>query len=241
MALPAKDFTPDIGILHHLPVDKEAARIYRALVGVIVEGDVYRTARPGVWQLETFMAPHIVRRAIERAGMDVLSIEPDDAAPGCVYYVRFAPEPYCGDNDWPAAPYQGVNPWHIIDWPRAPKAPRTDAVAGPGGVVLCNLETTPAALIPVPGAPGLDYSYADMGMVPAAPVVEPTPPEPGLVAFAPKPYDGTALARHIANATARQVLVGPDRGCTAAFNRLPLTRTISGDLFEYQAAKGKAA
>jgi hypothetical protein len=176
MALPA--FTPDIGILQHLPADKEAARIYRALVGVIVEGDVYRTARPGVWQLETFMAPHIVRRAIERAGMDVLSIEPDDAAPGCVYYVRFAPEPYCGDNDWPAAPYQGVNPWHIIDWPRAPKAPRTDAVAGPAGVVLCNLETTPAALIPVPGAPGLDYTYADMGMVEAAPVVEPTPPAP---------------------------------------------------------------
>lgn len=176
MALPA--FTPDIGILHHLPADKEASRIYRALVGVTIEGDVYRTSRPGVWQLETYMAPHLVRRAIERAGMDVLTIEPDDAAPGCVYYVRFAPEPYLTDTDWPAAPYYGPNPWHAIDWPRAPRQPRTDAVAGPAGVVACNLDTTPAALIPVPGAPGLDYSYADMGMADPTPVIDPEPPAP---------------------------------------------------------------
>jgi hypothetical protein len=65
------------------------------------------------------------------------------------------------------------------------------------------------------------------------------------VSFTPKPYDGTALARHIANATARQMLVGPDKGSgrTPAFNRLPLTHTISGDPFEYDVtkAKGKAA
>lgn len=234
MALSAYEpFEPDLRILELLPADSERARIYRALIGVDIEGDVYRTARAGIWQLETFMAPHLVRRAMTRNGMDVLSIEPDDAAPGCVYYVRFAPEQYTTDNDWPPAPYYPrPADWpRVWPWERAPKVLRTDAVAGPAGVVLCDLDTTPAALIPVPGCPGLDYSYADMGMI--EPDDEPEPPPAARAAMS------IALARHIVNATARQRLVGPDKGCTAARNRLLLTHTVSGDAFHYNTERGK--
>lgn len=170
MALPAQDtFKPDIDFLHLLPADRERARVMLALGGVTVEA-LYRGTRPGVWQLETYNAPHIVRRALALNGVDVLAIEPDDAVPGTLYYVRFCPDPYGVDTDWPPAPYQ--RRVSIVAWDAAPTQPRTDVVAGPGGVVACDLEATPAALIPVPGVPGLDYSYADMGMIDETPALE---------------------------------------------------------------------
>lgn len=179
MALPAKPFESDLVYLHLLPADREAAHVRHALAGVDVEA-LYRTARADVWQFETKNAPHIVRRALERLGMDVLAIEADDDTPDTLHYVRFAPEPYLIDTDWPAAPYYPrPADWpRVWPWERAPKVLRTDAVAGPAGVVLCDLDTTPAALIPVPGCPGLDYSYADMGMVDPEPVIDPEPPAP---------------------------------------------------------------
>ncbi len=223
-----QDFTPDIDILHLLPRDSERARILRALIGVDVEA-LYRTARHGVWQFETKNAPHIVRAALARLGMDVLQIEPDDAVPGCVYYVRFCPDAYAPDYDYPPAPYYPrPADWPVWPWERAPKVLRTDAVAGPAGVVLCDLDSTPAALIPVPGVRGLDHTYAEMGMADSEPE-----PKPARAAMS------IALARHIANATARQRLVGLDKGSTAARNRLPLTHTVSGDAFHYNTERGK--
>lgn len=144
--------------------------VERVISEARIEGLVYRAQRAREWQVETFVAPHIARRALEAAGMLVLSIEADDAVPGCAYYVRFTPDVYGADSDWPAAPYQ--RRVSIVAWDAAPTQPRTDVVAGPGGVVACDLEATPAALIPVPGVPGLDYSYADMGMIDETPALE---------------------------------------------------------------------
>lgn len=173
----ARDFTPDIGILYLVPHDRARAAVALALAGVEYD-DLYRAGggaaddRLCVWQIETHLAPHIARQRVEARGFEVVSIQAEQDGP---LYVRFA-WPYANDNEWPAAPYYPrPADWPVWPWERAPLQPRTDAVAGPGGVVLCDLDTTPAALIPVPGVPGLDYTYAEMGMVEPAPVVVPEP------------------------------------------------------------------
>lgn len=167
MALPAKPFESDLVYLHLLPADREASRVRHALAGVDVEA-LYRTARADVWQCETFNAPRVVRRALARNGVDVLTIEPDDDMPGTLYYVRFCPDAYCVDGDWPPAPYYP----RPADWPREWPWER------PAGQVGSVPTEAPAALIPVPGCPGLDYSYADMGMADPTPVIDPEPPAP---------------------------------------------------------------
>lgn len=186
--LPLETFKPDVRLLHHItydltPEQREHKHIVLALTGVNYE-DVYRAAgldgQRGVWQMETYALPWRLRETLARNGFEMLSDEKHYDAGGHVFwFVRFC-YPYAADTDWPPAPYYP----RPADWPRecpwerAPKQPRTDAVAGPAGVVLCDLDTTPAALIPVPGVPGLDYSYADMGMVDPTPVIAPDPEPP---------------------------------------------------------------
>jgi len=172
MALPERElFKPDLEWLHLLPADRERARVRLALTGVIFE-DVYRTSRPGIWQLETYNAPHIVRRALALNGVDVLTIEPDDAVPGTLYYVRFCPDAYSVDADWPPAPYYP----RPADWPREwPWERRAGQV---GADPAYDRAQQAHRLIPVPGVPGLDYSYADMGMVDPTPVIAPDPEPP---------------------------------------------------------------
>lgn len=172
MALPEREpFEPDIDFLHLLPADRERARVRLALTGVIFE-DVYRTSRPGVWQLETYMSPHIVRRALAINGVDVLAIESDDAVPGTLYYVRFCPDAYATDSDWPPAPYYP----RPADWPR--EWPWERPVATPSHDPAYDRAQQPAALIPVPGCPGLDHSYAQMGMADPTPHITPDPQSP---------------------------------------------------------------
>lgn len=186
--LPLETFKPDVRLLHHItydltPEQREHKHIVLALTGVNYE-DVYRAAgldgQRGVWQMETYALPWRLRETLARNGFEMLSDEKHYDAGGHVFwFVRFC-YPYAADTDWPPAPYYPRPADWPREWPweRAPKQPRTDAVAGPAGVVLCDLDTTPAALIPVPGVPGLDYSYADMGMVDPEPVIDPEPPAP---------------------------------------------------------------
>lgn len=171
MALPAKPFESDLVYLHLLPADREASRVRHALAGVDVEA-LYRTARADVWQCETFNAPRVVRRALARNGVDVLTIEPDDDMPGTLYYVRFCPDAYCVDGDWPPAPYYP----RPADWPR--EWPWERPVATPSHDPAYDRAQQPGKLIPVPDCPGLDHSYAQMGMVDPTPVIAPDPEPP---------------------------------------------------------------
>lgn len=171
MALP--NFKSDLEWLYLLPADRERARVLLTLTGVTFEA-LYRGTRSGVWQLETYMSPHIVRRALALNGVDVLTIEPDDAVPGTLYYVRFCPDAYATDSDWPPAPYYP----RPADWPR--EWPWERPAATPSHDPAYDRAQQPAALIPVPGVPGLNYSYADMGMADPTPVttLDPEPSAP---------------------------------------------------------------
>jgi len=137
----------DYDFLALIPADAARSAVVTALAGVEYDA-VYRALESRephrvVWQLETWLRPHIAREQVEARGFDVTDVQ--DEAPDGPVYVRFA-RPYADDTDWPAAPYlPRPRGWPVWPWERAPQFPRTDAVAGPAGVVLCDLDKTPAA------------------------------------------------------------------------------------------------
>ena len=133
-------------------LDRARLAVTAALAGVEYDA-LYRALEcrePNrvIWQLETYLRPRIARAQVEAAGFDVTDVQ--DEAPDGPVYVRFA-WPYAPDTDWPAAPHCSRPKVTFLPWERIPHTLRCDAVAGPGGVVLCDLETTPPALVPVPG------------------------------------------------------------------------------------------
>lgn len=178
--LPLETFKPDVRLLHHItydltPEQREHKHIVLALTGVNYE-DVYRAAgldgQRGVWQMETYALPWRLRETLARNGFEMLSDEKHYDAGGHVFwFVRFC-YPYAADTDWPPAPYYP----RPADWPR--EWPWERPVATPSHDPAYDRAQQPGKLIPVPDCPGLDHSYAQMGMADPTPTITPDPEPP---------------------------------------------------------------
>jgi hypothetical protein len=222
MALPR--FTPDTDILYLLPLDgdREAHTICLMLRGLNYDS-VYRTRSGDIWQLETHIAPHLVKRRLEARGLDVIQIAHDEKGGTPYHMVRFA-YPYAPDNEWPAAPYHPrpvgmpIYPWDV---PTIVPVKR-DTVIGPSGIVrIAEPEDIPAALeatglIPVPGVPGLDAPYHTYMADVDAPNSTPLEDAPALPCDEPKPALTIRYGQRILQVDA--IITGPMGGVYARVN-----------------------
>lgn len=117
--------------------------------------NVLAKAYPARWQLETYRSD--AKRLLTAIGCTNIVVDRDRLLDDSYYLVQF---------DLPYVDARSSTPDTDTPWHEYVPMPEPD-----------EPEPTPAqaALIPVPGAPGLDYDYAQMGMADAMPATTSTP------------------------------------------------------------------